>query len=450
MKFKTIILFLSLTLFPAVGFSRPPKVFKLYPENGAADVKPGPTKIRILFDQDMNTNGYSICGSGENFPEIIGQPKWSGRRAFVFSANLEPNHEYTFGINSPSFKNFKSISGEPAEVLIVTFRTAGKDGVPDESTEETLTPEENQAAFDALKIAITKNYSYRNLKELDWEALLEEYKARFLEVETPEKFVSIAKLLLSKAKDKHIWFQIGSRTIPCYINPVSANINPKLVKDLVPDFKKESEIVYSGQFNDGIAYIMIDSWSGSDEKVLEGFYAALNNFSNAPGLIIDVRGNSGGNEILARYVAGCFIDEPKLYAKNINIDLNYPGYFTPVHERYVEPNKTRPQYRGKVAVLIGPAVISSCEAFVLMMKQVPGCILVGEPTQGSSGNPQPYEIGNNITVFLPSWQALLPDETCFEGKGIEPDILVKTTKKDFITSDPVIDAAQKALTKTKK
>ena len=91
--------------------------------------------------------------------------------------------------------------------------------------------------------------------------------------------------------------------------------------------------------------------------------------------------------------------------------------------------------------------LSSCEAFVLMMKQVPGCKIIGEPTQGSSGNPKPYDLGNGVTVYLPSWKAMLPDGTCFEGKGIRPDILVKARQEQITTEDPVIEAALKELRK---
>lgn len=132
MNFKCIISAILVLLLTTPCFGRPPKVVKVFPENGAVDVKPGPTKVRILFDQDMGRD-YSLCGSGENYPEIIGEPKWAGRRALVFSARLKPNHNYTFGINCPSAQNFKSIRGESAEPLVVQFRTIGINGNQAES-----------------------------------------------------------------------------------------------------------------------------------------------------------------------------------------------------------------------------------------------------------------------------------------------------------------------------
>ena len=144
-------------------------------------------------------------------------------------------------------------------------------------------------------------------------------------------------------------------------------------------------------------------------------------------------------------LAGCFIDEQKLYAKHVYREHLAEGGFGKESQRYVQPNKKRPKYRGKVAVLTGPVVMSSCEAFVLMMKQVPGCKLVGAATQGSSGNPKPHDLGNGVTVYLPSWKAMRPDGSCFEGEGIKPDIEVKANGQDFTDGDPVIEAALKYL-----
>ena len=127
MNRRTIIA-LVVVHFSALAIAAPPKVVKTMPENGDMNVKPGPTKIRILFDQDMSSGGFSICGGGEHFPEIIGEPQWTGKRSIVFASNLKPNHEYTFSVNAASFKNFKSVRGEAAEIYVVRFMTTFENG----------------------------------------------------------------------------------------------------------------------------------------------------------------------------------------------------------------------------------------------------------------------------------------------------------------------------------
>jgi len=69
------------------------------------------------------------------------------------------------------------------------------------------------------------------------------------------------------------------------------------------------------------------------------------------------------------------------------------------------------------AVLIGPGVVSSAESFVLMMKQGEKVTLIGQPTCGSSGNPKPHKLENNVEVYLPSWKDMLPDGTASKARG---------------------------------
>ena len=190
---------------------------------------------------------------------------------------------------------------------------------------------------------------------------------------------------------------------------------------------------------------MIHAWQRGDDDAFEPAFEALDEFADAKALIIDVRTNSGGDELLARKFAGCFMDKPRIYAKNVNRAAHLPGGFTPELERLISPTKGRPKYRGKVAVLIGPANMSSCEAFLMMMKQVPDSKLVGTRSYGSSGNPKPTALPNGVTVYLPSWKSMQPNGSPIEGVGIAPDVRVRTLERSFLKTDPVLEAALKLL-----
>ena len=437
-----VILLLFLT---AAASGSPPRVIKTVPENDAQDVDPKLKQIRVVFDQDMTTGrNFSICGGGPKFPEIIGNPRWVSKRTIAMRVKLLPNHEYQFSINCPSAKNFRSVQGEAAEVYPIQFRTGPGRG-NDEA--ETLTVAANAEAIAELRRAIDENYSYRDIRQVDWDKLFEEKTDELKRAKTPEKFATIAGELLANAKDKHIWLYVGEQRFGSYVNPVTPNANFSKLKELVPKWRKRSAVVFTGQFEDGIGYILIDSWARNHSKALEQTYEAIWEFADALGLIIDVRGNSGGAEPLAQQFAGCFIDEPKVYAQHVYRTVDEPGGFTKPQNRILEPNKRRPRYRGKTVVLMGLVNMSSCEAFLLMMKQVPGCKLIGETSQGSSGNPKPTDLGNGVTVFLPSWKAMRPDGTCFEGEGIIPDISIKTTQAELLSRDPVLDAGLKLLRK---
>lgn len=153
----------------------------------------------------------------------------------------------------------------------------------------------------------------------------------------------------------------------------------------------------------------------------------------------------GGSEPLAQQLAACFIDKPVVYAYQVYRDSSAPGGFTERSARELSPSAMGPKLRMPVAVLMGPENMSSCEGFLLMMRQAPRCKLVGGRSYGSSGNPKPHVLGNGVTIYVPSWKSMTAEGEEFEGKGLPPDIEVKTRPSDFEQGDPVLEAGLKGL-----
>jgi Peptidase family S41/Bacterial Ig-like domain len=423
-----------------------PTVVKSTPDNGEKQVDPALRRITVEFDQDMDTRGgRSICGGGEKFPKMIGRPRWAGKRTFIITVRLQPNHDYMLSINCPAALNFRSAAGEPVVPYPIRFTTG--DGGQGADAKAVPIAELNAAAVEVLREMIDQRYSYRDRLGLDWDALFDEHKKLLIDAKTPKRFAQIAGVMLAHTEDKHIWLDVDGERVPAYIRPMTPNANADLLQELVPNWKQHSGIAYTGLFDDGVGYIRIDSWSTRDVRAYEGAYRLLGKYPDMPGLVVDVRFNGGGSETLAGDFAGCFIDGPVLYAKNVYRDPTAEGGFTPVLDRVLEPNPGRPKYRGKIAVLSGPVVMSSCEAFVLMMKQVPTATVFGDTTQGGSGNPRAYDLGNGVTVYLSSWKAMLPDGSEFEGVGVEPDVSVSVNPSELSQRDPVLEAALEHLRK---
>ena len=160
------------------------------------------------------------------------------------------------------------------------------------------------------------------------------------------------------------------------MNPSIVNANYKLLKNLVPGLKPQGRALASGRWNDCIGYIGIATWD--KEKLGDGkaLLDLLKSLADTKAVIIDVRANGGGAEPLAQQFAGCFLSEPRLYAKNVYRDANQPSGFTKPMERWLKPTPGVSRYPGRVAVLSGPAVMSSNESFLLMMKQSPNTTIV--------------------------------------------------------------------------
>jgi hypothetical protein len=416
----------------------PPTVIEATPDHGDTDVDPGLTEIRVTFDRDMAVGSHSWVGGDPMFPKLQGKPTWDGKRTAVLPVELQPNHTYWLSINNQQHNSFRSVDGVPAEPYPISFTTAARRGG---SRKWPLSAKKNRAAMEGLRRVIDENYSYRDRLGLDWDKLFKQYSRRLLEAKKPQDFARAAGELLAEAEDLHLWLKVGPATFASHQRAVPVNMNFKTLQRIVPEWKQHARSVFSGKFDDGIGYILIGTWSSKQDGLLAAALTALEELADAPGLVIDMRANSGGDETLAQQFAGRFVTSSKVYAKHVNRDPSAPEGFSAPFERVLKPNRKGKRYLGKVAVLTGPQNMSSCEAFLLMMKQVRGARLIGEASYGSSGNPKPFDLGNGVTVFIPSWRAMRPDGSCFEGEGIAPDIRVKAEPDDFRNDDPVLKAA---------
>ncbi|MCK6458013.1 MAG: S41 family peptidase [Phycisphaerae bacterium] len=429
-----------IVLFAGGAWADAPRVAKAIPDNGDRDVDPNLKEIRIEFDQPMSRGGMSVCGGGENFPEIRGKPRWANERVFVMSVRLKPEHDYAFSINCPAARNFRSRSGESAEIYPIEFRTGVRAGP---KGGRKLSRRANREAIAALRKAINQTYSYCDLRGVNWDKLLKEHDSKLQRADSPAAFARAAARMLENAKDVHVWLTVGDTRFATFRRDVRPNIDLSLVARCVPNLKRHSDAVQTGRFDDGVGYILITTWSPKSPSELEPAFDALAASAGSKGVVVDVRPNGGGNEELARQFAGCFVRSAQVYSRNCYRDATAKSGFSSMLDRAIEPNRGRPAFAGKVAVLMGPANMSSCESFLLMMRTSRRCRLFGERSYGSSGNPKPHELGNGVTVFLPSWKDFRPDGTLLEGNGVEPDVRVEPAPGRSGGRDRVLDAALK-------
>jgi len=413
-----------------------PKVVITSPDNGEMDVSPDVTEIRIQFDQPMSPRGRSVVGGGENFPDISGDLKWADNETFIIPVTLKPDHQYQFSINSDAFKGFANTSGQPAEWYTVSFHTRAASAAP---AAPDVTPDQNKLALAALKQAIDQDYAHRDRLKIDWDKEITKRQKSFENAKSANEFARLTAHLLRVSEDGHVWVEAGAVHIGTHTNSAPPNFNIQLLAQTVPQWTEHSNGIVTGRFDDGIGYILFSECS---KEQADGFDAALDDMKDTKALIIDARLNGGGDEIAAQQVAGRFIEKPAVYAKD---RIYEAGNWTGPFDRTVQPRNDAQRYDKPVAVLIGAKVVSSAESFVLMMRQATNAKLIGDVTGGSSGRPMPHQLGNSVTVYLPSWEDQLPDGTPLEGRGVRPDILIKTNLRDLAKSDAVVEGALKPL-----
>ena len=298
--------------------------------------------------------------------------------------------------------------------------------------------------FDTVWSSFDREYAMFVVKpEVDWAKLRDEFRARVPAVKDNRNLAELLAEMLGHLKDLHVGVRVDDSFVPVYQRERPLNANrlacPGLLGPLTDARHDLSWCITADQ----IGYIAIDRLA--DPELPRFFSEVLEKMAQTRGLILDLRYNGGGGEPLGLEIAGSFLDQERVYAKNQyrngprHIDLGAP------RSRICRP-KDPWHYVAPVVVLQGQRTMSSAESLVLMLSQCPQVTTMGDRTAGSSGNPRPVYAGAGITVNLPRWNDLDADGKPIDAIGIRPDIVVDTTTADFKDkADPVLAAVLERL-----
>lgn len=432
-----ILCMVALCAAPAARADEPPQVVEMTPRAGATDVDPRLKELRVTFDRDMSTSGWSFCGGGPTFPEIVGRPRWVDNRTIVVRVRLKPDHDYVMSLNCSVGRKFRSAAGVPLVPVPWTFSTAAKARRLGKAERKQL----NARCLKQLMKLLRDHYSYYDYRDVDWKARVKKHRKKILAASGTRSWAKRVAKMLSVAKDLHLWMSYRDQPIATYRRKIRPNANLKGIRSVLPRLEAKNGVVYGMRTDDNVGYILITTLSRQREKELAQVQALLQAYKDCKAMILDLRLNSGGDERLARDIAAWFVEGERVYAKHVYRDSGSKSGFGPAQSRRIVGNAPPRRFDGPVAVLTGPAIMSSAEAMLLMLKQGRRVTLIGAPSYGSSGNPKPFVLDNDVTVHIPSWKALRPDGTCFEGEGIKPGIKIEESPEAFERGDPIIMTA---------
>lgn len=167
-----------------------------------------------------------------------------------------------------------------------------------------------------------------------------------------------------------------------------------------------------------------------------------------PGVIVDMRQNSGGSSFLTTQMAAYFFNEPLVVSRSAVWDSNQEAFISDSRgdSRFYLPQENL-RYDGPVAVLVGPNCMSACEFFSYDMTLQDRAQLVGHyPTAGLGGGIQSgsqVQLPGDVFFQFPVVRPLDMDgNIIIEGMGVQPDVLVPVTEETiFGSDDAVLDAA---------
>ena len=196
-------------------------------------------------------------------------------------------------------------------------------------------------------------------------------------------------------------------------------------------------------YSKNTVYFLSSNFDFYTKRYDEGMKAFLKDFhdmkmnENAEGMILDMRGNTGGYNIDRELLFGDMFQEPQLfgYQKNktgsgrSDYSLEFPLYIHPEGEYY--DNEFSDIATKPVAVVTNTGTVSNGEMTVFMVRTLKNGGQVGGKTLGGTGtlsgdmltaNSGTFSVGDYITsVYTPYGNIRDVNHVSYEGIGLTPD-----------------------------
>ena len=309
------------------------------------------------------------------------------------------------------------------------------------------TPEGN---MEALWRIIDEHYCFLDYKKeaygLDWNEVGQHYRARVGGAMTKAQLFEVLAQMLAELRDGHVNLSAAhdyARYWSWFEN-YPTNLSDSLLRRYMGTRYRMAGGIDYLVLDDNVGYMRYESFTNAigDGNLDE----VMMHLMLCRGLIIDLRGNGGGNLTNAEKLAARFCNEPTLVGYYQH--KTGPGHseFSAKEKRTLEPS-SGVRWQKPVVVLTNRHVYSAANEFVMYMKQLPGVTIVGDRTGGGSGMPFNSSLPNGWSVrfsAVPMYDA--QGQSC--EFGIDPDYRVSLTDEDFARGrDTIIEFARTLLTK---
>ncbi len=173
----------------------------------------------------------------------------------------------------------------------------------------------------------------------------------------------------------------------------------------------------------------------------------LNEMAVCSGLIIDLRGNGGGELTSAHTLASHFTNERLLTGYVCHKTGKGHDEFSTPKAEYLEPATDGIRWQKPTIVLTNREVFSAANDFVKMMRLCPNVTILGDRTGGGSGMPFTSELPNGWTVRYSAVVYYDKDMNHTEF-GIAPDVWCEMSGADTARKrDTLIEEARRRLSK---
>jgi carboxyl-terminal processing protease len=181
-----------------------------------------------------------------------------------------------------------------------------------------------------------------------------------------------------------------------------------------------------------VAYIDVSIFSGT---TYDQFKEALKNADTSNGLIIDLRGNTGGRlDVVVNMLSELLDSKQIIYQTDTNGTID---------KFYSTGNK---DFANKIVVLVDNNSASASEIMTAALQQDLSAIVVGKTTYGKGTVQQLKTLSSGVQYKVTTKKWLTPNGTSINGTGIKPDYDVDQSTDYYSNATDANDAQlQKAI-----
>lgn len=259
------------------------------------------------------------------------------------------------------------------------------------------TQDTRQNNFEALWKLIDEHYCFFDYKQqaigLDWNAVHSKYAAQISEEMTPQQLFEVMTHMLAELRDGHVNLATAfdyARNWSYYENHPQ-NYNDSIVQAtyLGTDHRITSGLYYQ-ILPDNIGYIRIPTFSVAIGH--GNVSTCLDELSLCTALIIDIRGNGGGQITSAHTLASHFINHTTLIGYTSH--KTGPGHsdLSTPRPQYLDPADDGIRWQKPCILLTNRQCYSAANDFVQCMQTSPLVTTLGDTTGGGSGMPFTSEL----------------------------------------------------------
>jgi carboxyl-terminal processing protease len=179
------------------------------------------------------------------------------------------------------------------------------------------------------------------------------------------------------------------------------------------------DLVTWARLASGGAYMRISAWI-AHQGIDEAIDAALSELRACGSLILDLRGNPGGNLVLAAKTRARFLREPTALG-SIRYSIG-AGELSQPFPLVGEPAAADQRWPGRLVVLTDPLTFSASEDFLLGLQGLDHVTVVGQPSGGGSGRARVMRLLPGMTLMVSTALTYDREGHCVEGAGIPIDV----------------------------